>query len=121
MPYIDSDTVKSKRAAILAAFPRKAGWKVSVTKEHHSGIRVVFLDGPVPLTDRPDGYEQVNHYHIGRCAVSPEAATILGKAKDLAAAGNYTVVEDSDYGSIPKFYVEIHVGRWDRPYRVVSA
>ena len=113
--------MKAKRQEILAAFPRKAGWKVSVTKEHHSGIRVVFLEGPVPLTDRPDGHQQINHYHIDRCAVSTEAATVFVKAKRIASAGNYTVVEDSDYGSVPRFYVSINVGRWDTPYRVVSA
>jgi len=31
-------------------------------------------------------------------------------------SGNYTVVEDSDYGSIPKFYINLQVGDWNRPY-----
>lgn len=39
----------------------------------------------------------------------------------VANADNYTVVETSDYGCVPKLYVDIHVGQWDRPYRVTAA
>lgn len=121
MPYIDADQVKARRIAIREAFPRKAGWDVSVTRDGHSGVRVTFKSGPVPLTADPNGYEQINTYYIGDHAVSPEAASILGRAKRIVSAGNHTLYESSDYGSIPKFYVSIHVGAWDAPYRVTAA
>jgi hypothetical protein len=33
-------------------------------------------------------------------------------------ADNGTLYESSDYGSIPKFYIGIHVGAWNAPYIV---
>lgn len=121
MPYIDAAAVRTKRAAIRTAFPRKDGWKVSVTKSRDTGVLVVFQEGPIPLTAQESGCEQVNLHYIDRFAVSPAAADVLKKAKSLANTDNYTVVESIDYGNVPKFYVNIQVGQWDRPYRVTTA
>jgi hypothetical protein len=120
MPYITSDAVKAKRAEIIAALPRKEGWKVSVTRDHGSTIRIVLLEGPVPLTAAANGYEQVNPYHAEEWAPSAKAAAILRKVLKIAFAGNRTLYEDSDYGNIPAFYVNLNVGKWDLPYKVVT-
>ena len=120
MPYITSETVKAKRKELRAMFPAKAGWKLSVRKSHHSGIDVTFLRGPVALTSSEDGYQQVNHFYIDDHACSPEAAEVLKKAASVAQSGQRTIVVDSDYGSVPNYYVHLQVGRWDAPYEVVS-
>jgi len=120
MPYISSETVKEKRAALRRSFPSKDGWKLSVRKNGHSGISVDFLRGPVVLTDCERGYQQINHYFITRHACSDRAAAVLEKAASIAGAGNKTEYVCSDYGSIPSFYVNLSVGRWDSPYEVVS-
>ena len=118
MPYIDADIVKTKRQTIRAAFPRKAGWDVSVTRRDHSTILVVFKKGPVALS--AEGYEQINTTYIRKFAPSEEAAVVLEQANTIAADGNYTLYESGDYGDIPKFYVDIHVGAWNQPYQVTA-
>jgi hypothetical protein len=118
MPYMPADAVAARRTAIRAAFPRKDGWDVSVTRDGHSGVLVTFKAGPVPLTASADGYEQVNPHYIDKYAVSPEAAAVLKKARAIINDGNDTLYESSDYGSIPRFYVGIHVGAFRAPYRV---
>jgi hypothetical protein len=118
MPYMPADAVAARRAAIRAAFPRRDGWDVSVTRDGHSGVLVTFRAGPIPLTASADGYEQVNPHYIDRYAVSPEAAAVLGRARDIVNAGNDTLYESSDYGAVPRFYIGIHVGAFRAPYRV---
>ena len=118
MPYIDADIVKAKRQAIRAAFPRKAGWDVSVTRQNHSTVLVVFKAGPVVLSTKD--YDQINPMYIQKYAPSEEAAAILEQANTIAADGNRILYECSDYGYIPKFYVDIHVGAWDQPYQLTA-
>ena len=54
MPYITKDQVKAKRAALKAALP---AYKLSVTTEHYSGIKVAVMAGP---TDFGTTYSQLN-------------------------------------------------------------
>ena len=56
MPYITKDQVKAKRAALKAALP---AYKLSVTTEHYSGIKVAIMAGP---TDFGTEYQQLNPY-----------------------------------------------------------
>lgn len=118
MPYMPADAVAARRTAIRAAFPRKDGWDVSVSRRDHSTILVVFKQGPIALSN--EGYTQINPHFIRKYAPSAAAADALERANDIAKDGNYTLYESSDYGSVPKFYVDIHVGSWDRPYQVVG-
>ena len=37
-----------------------------------------------------------------------------------AKAGQRITQNDADYGAIPNFYVNIHIGKWDRPYQVTQ-
>lgn len=118
MPYITTEDVKARRKAIKAALPE---YKLSVTKDGHSGILVAFMAGPLTMTDNDDGYCQVNHYYIGEhYADRPEVAEVLQKAYEIAKAGQRITQNDADYGAIPNFYVNIHIGKWDRPYQVTQ-
>jgi hypothetical protein len=117
MPYISSDTMKAKRKELRTAFP---GFKLSVTKSNHSGISVAFMEGPVKMTNSPEGYEQVNHFylHDPSYSLDPFVAALLQKATDIASRGVHTVTVDSDYGNIPSFYVNLQIGKWNKPYTV---
>ncbi len=120
MPYITSEDVKAKRKELRAAFP---GFKLSVTKSNHSGINVAFMEGPVKMTNSPDGYQQINHFylHDPRYSLDPFVAALLQKAADIASRGKRTQHVDADYGNIPNFYVHIQIGKWDKPYVVREA
>lgn len=112
MPYINSDQVKEKRNAIKKAFPE---FKFSITRDNHSGIRIVVLEGPVWFANDGD-HDQVNPYHInGKNDRQNEA---LEKMYAIANRENGTEVMDSDYGRVPNFYVWMEIGRWDKPYKV---
>ena len=58
MPYITKDQVKAKRAALKKALPQ---YKLSVTTEHYSGIKVAVMAGP---TDFGTTYEPVSYTHL---------------------------------------------------------
>lgn len=120
MPYIDSNEVKIKRQALKKEFPM---FKLSVTREHHSGIRVSILSGPINMLTNKEGRtcESVNHFYINEhYSEHPEIKKILLRIYEIINSKNYTVVEDSDYGNVPSFYTTIEIGQWDRPYLTVG-
>jgi hypothetical protein len=115
MPYISSEEVAAKRKALRVMLPE---YKLSVTKEHHSGIIVAVMAGPDSLIDdEHGGYLQVNHYHIDRNH-DGESARVFNLINEVCNAGMRSGHHDSDYGYVPGYYVNIHVGKWDRPYQV---
>ena len=120
MPYLSTEDVKAKRKELRTAFP---DFKLSVTKNNaHSGIVVTFLEGPISMLRDPSrGYEPVNHLWIDSHYEDKLVAEVLKKAAEIASRGKRIVNHDSDYGSIPNFYTELAVGRYDKPYVVRNA
>jgi hypothetical protein len=119
MPYISAEDVKAKRKEIRAAFP---AYKFSVTRGNHSSINVSILSGPLALTERADGHEQVNHFYIDEHFEDhPEVAALLTAVRDIAMRGQSELVYDSDYGSVPTFYIHLAIGKWNLPYEVKAA
>lgn len=119
MPYIATDDVKVRREAIKKAFPR---FKFSITREHHSSISVDILEAPFNMITNKENrpYEQVNHYYIAEHYKDyPQIKEVLEKIYHIMASGNHIIAEDADYGSIPAFYTNISIGRWDKPFKVV--
>jgi hypothetical protein len=111
MPYISTEEVRAKRKEMRAALPE---WKLSVRKDHHSGIRISVMEGPLGY---PEGHIQLNPYYLGRnFEDSPEWVGVLETIKRIAAAGMSGGHHDSDYGYVPGHYVEIEIGKWDKDY-----
>jgi hypothetical protein len=117
MPYITTERVAEIRAELKKEFP---DFKFSIVREHHSSIIISILEAPLDFGAAIDGekkYDQVNVYHIASFYEDqPEVRDALLKIYSIANRGNYTVVEDSDYGSIPSFYCDINIGKWDKPF-----
>lgn len=111
MPYIAKEAVTEKRQALKKALP---GFKLSVVREHYSSITVSIMGGPIDFgtTDSP-----VNHSYI-KDTYTGEAAEALTKIKDIINSGNGVEVEDGDYGTVPDFYINIRIGKWDKPYAI---
>lgn len=113
MPYISSEEVKQIRYNLKKALP---DFKLSVTKEDHSGIRVAIMAGKLDLT----GVEQVNHYHYEKhFENNPEFLAVLKTIMNIinGSKEQKTIADDADYGAIPNFYINISVGKWDKPYQ----
>ena len=114
MPYITKDQVKAKRAALKAALP---AYKLSVTTEHFSGIKVAIMAGP---TDFGTEYTQLNPYIDYREASNPHIQAVLDIVMPILNEGKGDGHEDSDYGHIPDYYTWVHIGKWDKPYQITS-
>ena len=121
MPYITKDQVKAKRAALKAALP---AYKLSVTTEHYSGIKVAIMAGP---TDFGTEYTQLNPYinyreerynsNTGEYESNPPIQDVLDIVMPILNEGMGEGFEDSDYGHIPDYYTWVHIGKWDKPYQ----
>ena len=135
MAYIDTKDVKAIREALKAEFGKD--FKFSVTRDHYSGVRIAimsgvanFYDGELDTTDKYsgrvyefDGYAQINHYHTHFYGAYEELFTKISEiahtAPGLAGGKSYYCNDDtmSDYFD-RAYYVNIHVGRWDKPYEI---
>ena len=122
MPYITKDQVKAKRAALKAALP---AYKLSVTTEHYSGIKVAIMAGP---TDFGTEYTQLNPYinyreerynsNTGEYDSNPHIQDVLDIVMPILNEGKGEGFQDSDYGHVPDYYTWVHIGKWDKPYQV---
>jgi hypothetical protein len=116
MPHITKEEVAAKRKAIKKALPE---YKFQIRMKHHHAIKVRVLQGPVELTDQPDGYEDVNHFWIEKqFGDRPEAYRVISTINQILTQDKCQEVYDGDYGSVPNFYTKITIGSWDRPYQL---
>ena len=121
MPYITKEQVKAKRKALKEALPE---YKLSITTEHYSGIKVVIMRGPSMLHGTT--YEQLNPYidyreerwdrDLEKHVSYPEYADLMEIIMPILNEGKGASTEDSDYGRIPDYYTWVHIGKWDKPY-----
>ena len=122
MPYITKDQVRAKRAALKAALP---AYKLSVTTEHYSGIKVAIMAGP---TDFGTEYTQLNPYinyreerynsSTGQMDSNPHIQDVLDIVMPILNEGKGEGFQDSDYGHVPDYYTWVHIGKWDKPYQI---
>ena len=120
MPYITKEQVKAKRKALKAALPQ---YKLSITTEHYSGIKVAIMRGPVNFGTE---YTQLNPYRnyreerynseTGVWENDPQIADIMDIIMPILNEGKGASTEDGDYGMIPDYYTWVHIGKWDKPY-----
>lgn len=137
MAYISADDVKHIRVALKEEFGKT--YKFGVKRDHGSGVRITFKSGPAfEVTQRFDPYKheevemdinehaQINHYHTHMYGEANQA--ILDKVSEIAhtapakAGGKAYYCNDdiqSDYFD-RAYYVNIHVGAWDKPYEVTA-
>ena len=117
MPYIEKGIVKAIRTELRKELK---DYKVSVTVQDGSSLYVVLMTGPVAFEEN---YIQVNHYYIDRdFEAQPEARDLFNKILGIIAKHKKCKTEhvDSDYGVIPSFYINLHVGKWDKPYQLIK-
>ena len=121
MPYITTEKVAQKRAILKKEFPASDGWVLSITKRHDSTICVAVMAGPIELRDEPesDRKESVNTFYIKEHnRNNPEKERVLQKIVDILEDGNEIICHDSDYGAVPRFYTDVTIGQWDKPFKL---
>jgi len=115
MPYITKEEVAEKRRLLKTEFPK---FKFSVRTENYSTIDISVMSGPIDMKPAYDGY-QVNPYGIKEhYKDEPEIRDFLARVYEIANTSNRIQFVDSDYGSVPQFYVSINIGKWDKPYEI---
>lgn len=127
MPYISSEQVKQVRQEIKKSFP---GVKFSVTKEHCTSLHVCIMESNIDFTTT-DKYSneaiqetQINHFYIKENFPNnkPACDFLLKLVGVIHKAHPEKIISvDSDYGSIPNYYLNIRVGKWDKPYQLKAA
>ena len=120
MPYITKEQVKAKREALKKALPE---YKLSITTENYSGIKVAIMRGPVNFGTE---YTQLNPYinyreerynsTTGEYESNPLIADAMEVIMPILNEGMGEGFEDSDYGHVPDYYTWVHIGKWDKPY-----
>lgn len=83
-------------------------------------IDIDILEGNIELRKDPSNdYETVNPYNIDRTYEDmPIVRDILKDIVNMVSAEQTELTYDSDYGSVPTYYVRLGVGSWDKPYKV---
>lgn len=110
-------------------------WRFSVTMKSFSGgssITLALVSGPVPALVQGD-YAQLNQYvfadgptaygrdyHNNGAHLTPKGWEVMERATHILSADHWDKSDImSDYFCC-NFYMHVEIGRWDRPYKVVS-
>lgn len=122
MAYITAERVKEIRDQIKKEFP---GYKVSVTREHFSGVRIAIIAAPYNLLAGSEDDKRtnitINTYYIQEhFAYNAQAQKDLLRMHAIANAGNFDKSDlMTDYHHVG-FYVWMEVGRWNKPFTVIE-
>lgn len=121
MPYMSPERVKEIRKQIKKEFPE---FKFSIRTIHYSTVSVAILSGPIEMIYDDiyhDRYQQVNHYYLDdHYGEHPEVLKVLKRIYEIMNEGNYTEVVDGDYGAVPRFYCDISIGQYNKPYQITT-
>jgi hypothetical protein len=111
MAYYNQE-MKRAAAPQIRALLNKYGMKGSLSVHNHSTVVLTLSAGPIDF----DGeYQQVNVYWIAD-HYTGVAREFLLEAHRILMVGNHNNSDvQTDYFDVG-WYVDIHVGRWDRPY-----
>lgn len=115
MAYFDQTKKKAIEPAIKALC-KEYGIKATLGVRHHSTVVLTVMSGPI---DFFYGYKQVNVYHIND-NYTGKAKEFLSKAFEILNTGNYDNSDaQHDYFDVGH-YVEIAIGKWDKPYQFLK-
>jgi len=108
-----TEKVAKIRAILKQEFPQA---KFSITKRDYNSMSIAILSAPINFLTEGQKYESANNYYIeSHYASNPKALKMLTRINEVAHEG-VTYRETGDYGTQPSFYVDITIGRWDKPY-----
>lgn len=116
MAYISSEKVKEIREKIKKEFPR---FKFSITKQHHSGVMIRIMAGPFDFSDVD--HKQLNTYYLEKIYNVPLREMALKIMDIVHTVEPVKYHETGDYGTQPSFYTYIHLGEWDKPYKMMES
>lgn len=125
MAYMDQEKKAKISAGLKKIMPRD--WKYSLAVKHHSSIVLTINAAPVDLialnlrSDENKGkYIQVNEYYLDR-EYAGDVLAVFEAMKRTLNLDNYDH-SDSQFDHFDVgHYIDIHVGRWDKPFVCTAA
>lgn len=124
MAYMDSET-KAKLSPAIKAVCAKYGVKASLSVSHHSTLRLTISESSIDFlvnaheSAKKSGHLQVNTYWI-KDHFEGVARDFLLEVRAAMMAGNHDRSDSmTDYFDIG-WYVDINVGKWDKPYKLIG-
>lgn len=119
MPYITNEEVAAIRKAVKDNFK---GSKFSIVKENNSAVRVSILQSSIDfLAIEPNcGYSMTEYLANKVFGADSEAANYIKRLFAVIdeAHPEKEITYDYDYGSVPNYYLDVQIGKWDRSYTV---
>lgn len=135
MAYVSKE-LKAKLAPAIKAVCKKYGVRATLAVRHHSTLVLNIKSGTIDFIGNcnrtcgqdhyqvsrgfqpiKDGYVSVNPYHY-RSHFSGRALKFLSEVIPLMNQGNHDNSEpQTDYFDVG-WYVDINIGKWDKPYTV---
>lgn len=132
MAYMNQERKQAKAPAI-AAICKKYGIKARLAVDNHSTLVLNISSGPIDFIKNTNetregrtsaswtprvGYIQVNPFYIDEYFTG-DARSFLKEVLAVMNAGNHDNSDSqSDYFDIG-WYVNVNVGRWNKPYQLV--
>lgn len=107
---------KYKKEVIETLKKEFPNYKFSVTAPEHNSLKVAIMKSDL----FENGEEcSVNHYWIKENYQSEQKDFLL-KVKEIADNRLRVIDENPDYGSIPNFYLDISIGKWNKPHETIA-
>lgn len=122
MAYIDSEK-KAHLAPAVKAICKKYGIKATLSVRHHSTLVLTIAEGKIDFlkeaheSGRESGHAQINVYWF-KDRYTGKALAFLTEVYQAMMDGNHDRSDlMTDYFDAG-WYVNIQVGRWDKPYKL---
>ncbi len=122
MAYMNQEKKKKIQAELKKVIP--SGWKWSLSVRHHMAIVLTIWQGPKELTINGEGetadHRQLNEYYLDRAFQDPKTVETFQKINEALNLDNFNNSDPmTDYFHVGH-YVDIEIGRWDKPYVVIE-
>jgi len=122
MGYISTEQVKAVREEIKKVLRPQDGFKISVTREHYSTIRVALMVTPLELASYE--HKGVNNYYLGRveCKTTRTIFELIEKAVNRAAGVSYNRNANDPGADYPdcNYYKHYEIGKWNKGCQFVN-
>lgn len=113
MAYITQETKKLINAALKDVIPKS--WKWSLGVDNHSSLVLTVSSGDIEL---PSTDVSFNHYWIDKNSLNKQSQVLMKKIIETInkTGSNYNNSDiQTDYFDVG-FYINIHFGRWNKPF-----
>lgn len=117
MAYMNQE-MKKEKAPKIKAICKKYGVKGSLSVYHLSTLVLTISKGSI---DFGTDYETINEYHINAHYPEGIIRNLFNELKEVMMEGNHNNSDIyTDYFDVG-WYIQIQVGKWDKPYILIGA